>query len=212
MGIFFSLLMLSSVPTLDNAEAVVPQAEEAPKAEAAEKVDAVEKVETVEVAEAVEATEASVEEADELSPQILVGRLHPSVVHFPIAWLMLLVLCEIAALRWPEQKFLTTLSPWLLGLTIASFIPGIVSGLLRFEDVAQHDPEGQGPALLHRNLMLACTLVCSVAWALRFKLGSAPKGSGRWVYLGLILAAALLVSVGGHVGGELVYGDDYLPF
>ena len=39
------------------------------------------------------------------------------------------------------------------------------------------------------------------------------QGEGlKWLYLGLVTAATVLVYATGHAGGSMVYGEDFLPF
>jgi uncharacterized membrane protein len=167
----------------------------------------VEEIETVEEATPSEAAQ----EGPPKAPLVVAGRMHPIFVHMPIAWMMLLLLTEACAL------FIRTPQPWkhaglpLSILTCLSFIPAIVSGLLRMNELPQ-TPENLDPATLHRNAMFACAAVCLTAATLRTVLRNRWQGLIPWVYLGILMVGCGLLGYGSHLGGELVYGDEFLPF
>jgi len=144
-------------------------------------------------------------------PVVIFGRLHPALVHFPIAWIVLLLLLECMHLK-RETKinylFLNVL-PWLV---VASFIPALISGFLRFDELPQ-EQDFVGPASIHRNLMLATFLSLVLSLVCRFfTQKKRNKLFWQYCYLGLLVLAVVLGTLGGHEGGELVYGDDHLPF
>lgn len=136
----------------------------------------------------------------------LIGKLHPLTVHIPIGWLLLLVLLELAALRW---QWLTDVGLPLALLTVASFVPAMITGLLRAQDTAAVVAE---KVLQHRNMMLLAAGALLVATITRWARRKEFAGGPRIVYLLLLLLAAALMSLGGHLGGKLVFGDAYLPF
>jgi len=157
----------------------------------------------------VEVVEVSLDDEveDQLGLIAIVGRMHPAVVHFPIAWLLLLSLVDFLALGLGLEE-LRKYGPYLLGLTILSFCPAATSGFLNYAEYG----EPNTLAGLHRNLMLTAVGLCAVGLVLRLLGRNRLDGALKWVYLGLLGAAALTVSVGGHLGGKLVFGEDYLPF
>jgi uncharacterized membrane protein len=137
----------------------------------------------------------------------LLGRLHPLLVHLPIGWLLLLLLVELVALRRPGDGVERLARLLLLG-TVAVCLPAVVTGLLRADELP-----GDGAVLDHRNLMLAFSGALLVALSLRW-IGRAhplPRWRRAAIVLLLVVALGLLV-VGGHLGGELVRGEAYLPF
>ena len=142
----------------------------------------------------------------------LVGRLHPLAVHFPIAWLVLLLLGEALALRrrageaaaWPCSGLA------LLVLSVLSAVPAVVTGLIRAATLGA----GADVAAVtsHRNVALAAVTAAGVALVLRGWYRRAPLKGVKGAYLVSLGAAVILVGVAGHLGGELVFGRDYLPF
>ncbi|MEK7705488.1 MAG: DUF2231 domain-containing protein [Myxococcota bacterium] len=169
-------------------------------------------------AETNEAPADAVEELDSLDevaaptaptlPQVL-GRMHSAVVHFPIAWLPLLLLAEWLVLT-GRLAHPSLLRPWLLLGTLGAFVPAAMTGLLRLRELPQDAPS-LSTALLHRNLMLSAFLLLLLSLPLRVKLARCAV-CGRRLYLAALLVATVLVMLGGHLGGRLVFGDAYLPF
>ncbi len=169
------------------------------------KGDGVEDVETVEVKPA----PAAVPHVG--AAQRVAGRLHASVVHLPIGWLLLLLLLEGLSilLRKPAWQ-----GPCLVVLiaAVASFIPAAVSGFLRLDELGQGSTELALLGLRHRNLMLIAAALCGGALLLRLVSGPRTRGWQRGVYLMLIGAGAAVVTIAGHLGGRMVHGSDFLPF
>lgn len=144
----------------------------------------------------------------------LVGRVHPLVVHMPIAWLTLLVFAE--CIRWRRRRAPThwvhAASTALLWLSVFSFVPAMASGLLRAQAITPSS-DRFALAVEHRNLMwLACVLLGAsalVLWRGRL-VGNAGGASARaWIYRALVLLAYLTLICGADLGGQLVHGVDY---
>jgi uncharacterized membrane protein len=168
-----------------------------------------EDVEEIETVEEATVAEANTQEAP-TSPSVIAGRMHPIFVHMPIAWMMLLLMSEGLSLLLRKPSW-SSLGLPLTALTCLSFIPAIASGLLRMNELPQ-TPENLEPALLHRNAMFACATVCAIAATLRYSLRSRWHGLLPWVYLGILAVGCGLLGYGSHLGGELVYGEEFLPF
>lgn len=130
------------------------------------------------------------------------GRLHPVLVHLPIAALLLAALAEFLVLvrgeRWKPATAILVVTG-----TIGT-VAAIVSGV---------NLEGaQAPDLLQRHEVLGwLTLVggltaCGMLLAMRW----VPLR--RWPLFAVLLLTAILVSLTGHVGGAMVWGSDWLGF
>lgn len=179
---------------------------------AVEDADEVEEVEEVEEVVAVTGAATTAASSRWDAALQLVGRLHPLAVHFPIAWLVLLLLGEALALRrrageaaaWPCSGLA------LLVLSVLSAVPAVVTGLIRAATLGA----GADVAAVtsHRNVALAAVTAAGVALVLRGWYRRAPLKGVKGAYLVSLGAAVILVGVAGHLGGELVFGRDYLPF
>ena len=142
----------------------------------------------------------------------LLGRVHPLLVHFPIALLLAGALAEIlGAMRGrsgssPTARFCVGLGA--LGAALAAF-----TGWQRAEGFKAL-PGTEANVDVHRwfavgTTGLAALLALIGLWSRERKDGVRAPGLGlfRW---GLLLAA-VLVAVTAHFGGTLVYGADF-PF
>ncbi len=177
-------------------------------AEPQEEVELVEEIEIVDVVSVEPVATAST--SGGMGVSTVVGRFHPALVHLPLAGVVLLALFELLRLgRWGEG--LGKASLLLLGFTVLTALPAVASGLLRAAELA-----GKGARLsqlpAHRAVMLSAVGLAVLALAIRVLKGRNLAGVSRWIYLILVLGAAALVPLGGHLGGKLVYGDNFLPF
>lgn len=135
---------------------------------------------------------------------VLAGRLHPLLVHFPIA----LLLCATAA----ELAAMTTRRPMWHAVAILQIRAGAVSGvgaaiagwlLARAPDI---DPS---IALeWHRWLALLATGAALIAAAAT--IGPARSAARRWVYRVLLFASAAGIGLAAHLGATLVWGAHFL--
>jgi len=146
------------------------------------------------------------------------GRLHPVVVHFPIALLSVGALLEIAWVLFGKRRSRPSMSALVcvvfgaLGAAVAAWY-----GWLN----ADFEPYGRGVAFtlhLHRWLgistasLAAIAMVAGVGAVLKARAGTlvAKKmDAGTAVYRVALMLAAIGVAITGHFGGELVYGSDY---
>lgn len=136
----------------------------------------------------------------------LIGRFHPLAVHFPLA----LLLAALPAALWSRVR---RAGPWAaiadycLALGAAGAVAASALGWCAHEGGAG----ALEPVLLERHewtgfasaFLALLTLAASRA---------ARRGRrfGRW-HLPLLCLTAAVVSVAGHFGGQLVWGDDFLP-
>ena len=166
----------------------------------------IEEIETVEEIEVVEDA-GSVKQAGLFQT---IGHFHPVVLHFPIAWLILLIIVEVLVL----SGYADELNRWgfaLLVLTLLSFVPAIVSGLGLASSHSSAAAEFADKMLLHRNVNISSALTLLVAGVVRFSIGQSAVGKSKIGYYLLILIAAGLLMYGSHIGGEMVWGDGFLP-
>lgn len=135
------------------------------------------------------------------------GRLHPLVVHFPIALLLVGAAGEIVRLR-RDSEFLGRFIAWvvLLGAGAALFAAG--TGWLFAYQI--HRPPELRPFLAwHRWLgLLAVVVAFLAAWAAHLWVVT-PVPRRRWLRRILIWSAAGLVSATAHLGALLVWGTDF---
>ncbi len=180
----------------------------------AEGVEEVEEVEVIEEVEVVEPGEVAVVGDDPASAGFtlskVIGRNHPALVHLPIGFAIAVLFIELLSF------FLAKLDMGRSGLvmsgaTVAAFIPAVISGFLRSEEVfATREPPGI--FFDHRNLMIAGASIFTVSLILRLLKKDQLSGAWRYIYLALLLIAVAVLGAGGHAGGQMVYGEDFLPY
>ena len=144
----------------------------------------------------------------ELDVGTLIGRFHPALVHFPIAWLLLLALFEwYAALS--RRGDLDRLGMGLLTLTVVGLVAAATTGFIL---AGAHGLEQTAAVILHRNVELVAASSVVVAFVLRVARPTSFNGVVRWVYVALVSGGALVCLYGGHLGGKMVFGEAYLPY
>ena len=141
------------------------------------------------------------------------GRLHPLVVHFPIA----LGLVAIAAEWWRGLSRREGLSPMtlpLLWIAAASAVISTGSGLV---NAAYERGDGDDATLqLHRWFGIGTTVgFVALAWwcqalAAQATVASAKAAAALGTFRWAALVGGIAMSVTGHLGGDLVHGKGYL--
>ncbi len=126
--------------------------------------------------------------------------LHPAVVHFPVALLIVSVLLDAAGVlrrraEWTRAGFLT--------LALGSAGAGLAALTGPAEDA--RDAAAQSVLLTHQLLALGTTLVCLALVGLRIGNPGGLRGPGVWGYLALGAVLVALVVATGYAGGQLTY-------
>jgi uncharacterized membrane protein len=137
-----------------------------------------------------------------------IGRFHPALVHFPIAWAVLLLLLDAAGLFLHKQ--FEDFGKWLTASVVLAALPAIFTGYLRSAHL-ESNLELQATVSQHCTLAISATVVISLALLLRI-FGKPLEGAIKYFYLGLVGAAVLLYSLAGHLGGTIVFGVDFFKF
>lgn len=125
--------------------------------------------------------------------------IHPALVHFPFGLLFSSVLVDLAhwAGLWPETHF----AAWLMAGGLATALLAMAAGLYDFRRLT----DAQVPyALYHTAAMATAWLGFATALYLRRNVlaaGAEPPTAS----IVLALASAVVLAVGGWLGGELVY-------
>ncbi len=139
---------------------------------------------------------------------MLLGRLHPLIVHFPIGLIVAGALHEVVS--WARRRPVPSdVGSFCLALGLLSGGLAVWLGTL---NASHQSITGDSARILewHRYAGWALLMVGAAAFlagrVARSRLGS---GAAR-VYTGLVVGAALCVGVSGHFGGQLVYGSTYI--
>ena len=131
------------------------------------------------------------------------GRLHPLLVHGPVALIALVPLMEIAGLR-PRWAHLRSAAGWVLAIAVVAAFAAAFDGWLlawsggyRGRDVTRHMWGGVW-------LAAACALACGARSA------AARGGFARGAYPALLAFCMGLMVWTGHGGGAISHGDGFL--
>jgi uncharacterized membrane protein len=135
------------------------------------------------------------------------GRLHPLLVHFPIAFLLAGAAIEVA--RWRRDgAALGALERWAVGIGAAGAVLAAFTGWLFAYQV--HRPPELRPILLwHRWLGVALAGVSILAAWAAYRWAETTSPRARWARGLLVGASGVLLVVVGHLGAALVWGTDF---
>jgi uncharacterized membrane protein len=137
----------------------------------------------------------------------LLGRFHPTTIHFPIAFLLVAAVVELLGILRKKPLLTECLYPALaigsLGAVLAAALGWADAASLRF------DPDDRFTLAVHRWLGTAAALLSSAACVYDLASRRGASGGSRVVFRTLLFSSAVAVAVGAHFGGILVYGHDY---
>ena len=138
----------------------------------------------------------------------LLGRLHPIVVHFPIGLLTTAALIEVLhVLR--RRPLPSEAGTYCL---VIGILGGLVSAWFGTLNAAHQSMTGDAALAVEKHRMMAWTALVAAVAALGAGQIARRRAQIRTmaVYLGLVVATSAVVGATGHLGGGLVFGDDYL--
>jgi uncharacterized membrane protein len=132
------------------------------------------------------------------------SHLHPMLVHFPIALVLVGFLAEIAALIFRKEAGLAKMGFYLLLIGTIAAISAWLSGNLFTAEM--DGPGGQVKEYheLFANITLGLLLITSAIRIITLRQKS-KNIKLKWVAFSLYALAAISVSITGFVGGKLVY-------
>lgn len=131
--------------------------------------------------------------------------IHPALVHFSVAFVIVGGACEVAGMMLRREQ-VERFGAQLLLIGLASLVPTMISGYLAANTV---DVTQEGRELLARHerngwIVLALLLGTQFWKAWRAgNLGPAHRG----LYALLVVAAVLFLIYGAWLGGQMVYGQ-----
>jgi uncharacterized membrane protein len=136
------------------------------------------------------------------------AHLHPMIVHFPVALILVGFLAEVASLIFKGEKSLSKTAFYLLILGALSAIAAWSTGQLFTNEPTQGAIVGIYEK--HETAALITMLLMITGAALRIFLVMTKKEETllKWIAFGLYFLAFAAVSFTGYVGGIMVY--DYM--
>jgi len=133
-----------------------------------------------------------------------VAKAHPLLVHFPIALLLAGILAELVRKAGIQRERLAAAAAWCLWLGAIGAIFATISGWLNVS-VAGHSDE---TVFIHRWSGVAVAVVAVLVLLVRCWRGENRKAP-QLIALGLMILLLIAITIAGHTGGELVYGEGY---
>jgi uncharacterized membrane protein len=136
---------------------------------------------------------------------VLIGKLHPLLVHFPIALVLAAAAAEIVAIR--------TGRPGWHGVAVANLRGGAAMGAVTLIAgwVLATAPFVEATPILAWHRWTAVTAVTvTIGAALASRLSDTYSRRSLVVYRSALFTAAALIAVTGHFGAALVWGTDFL--
>jgi uncharacterized membrane protein len=134
----------------------------------------------------------------------LLGRLHPLLIHFPIALVLAAAAAEAVAMFTGNARWRTLA----VGNVRAGALFAVLAAIAGWRFAMTPDMEMSGLLQWHRWLG-SIGAVVTVAAALA-SAGGEGRLSPRRIYRTALFTAGALVGVTGHLGGLLVWGADFL--
>lgn len=134
---------------------------------------------------------------------IFLGRFHPVLVHLPIGFLLLALLLELLSLRFKERFHFLSQS------VAISLLIGAVSALMAVGSgwmLARSGGYDEAALYWHRWMGVAVVVVAVFGYLLKAKILILPPV----VVQVCLVSIFVLVTLTGHLGGNLTHGKDYL--
>jgi uncharacterized membrane protein len=139
-----------------------------------------------------------------------VGRLHPFLVHFPVALVLFAALAEILAVVRRDARmsdaarFMITGAAWVA-------VPAAIAGFAR-ADAISIPPALAGAFAVHRIAGIATPVLAFLAAGLAAGVRRSGQIWELFLYRAVLMLAAVCAALAGHFGGEIVFGAGFFPF
>ena len=137
----------------------------------------------------------------------LVGRLHPLVLHFPIALLLLAAAVEGARCFRSDPR-LARLTLLLLALGAVGALAAACTGWI-FARESHPEPALRAILLWHRWLGVATAGLAVFTWLAAHRWADDSRPKFRWIPRLLTWLTVVILTIAAHLGALVVWGADY---
>jgi len=135
----------------------------------------------------------------------LAGRLHPLLLHFPIALVVVAALAELVAMLTHHRESHVVAVANIRAAAAFAVATAFTGWLLASSSVVD-----DMRSLQWHRWMGTTAAVATLAAALATAGIDRHSSTARWRYRLALWTAALLVGIAGHLGARLVWGADFL--
>nr|WP_306422305.1 DUF1549 domain-containing protein [Algoriphagus sp. AGSA1] len=133
------------------------------------------------------------------------GRLHPLIVHFPIALLVVAAIMELFTFG----KFDSKIRPGILMLAAIGAVSAIIAAPMGWLLAMNEGTSGE-LLDLHQWVGIGTAAFSVVTLFFLSKIRSNPDSTQVKAYRATLFLTAICVSAAGHFGGSLTHGEDFL--
>jgi len=136
---------------------------------------------------------------------LFLGRFHPTILHFPIGFIMAVFILEFCILFFRAKHFEPAAFLLFCLTTLAAISTASLGVLLSLEG-------GYDSHVLFLHRATGMAVAVSSVWALVIKIRARRTESIRLTayYRGILLVMVILMVTAGHHGGSLTHGSNYL--
>lgn len=134
-----------------------------------------------------------------------IQHIHPMVVHFPIALILVGFMAELFYLFFRKEPFLQAASFWLFCAGAVTAALAYASGLFLTKELYGEAGVVQSSHELFAELTVIIALV-GAAFKIYLKAEGKENGFLKWIAFAFYAATTIFVSITGYYGGVLVYG------
>jgi uncharacterized membrane protein len=133
----------------------------------------------------------------------LTGRLHPLLIHFPIALVLVAAAAEFVATTTARREW-RVVAVANLRAGALFMVAAAISGWLLAATV---EPS---PSLEYHRLLGTAAAIAVVATTLTTTAAAMRDPNGWWPYRMSLFTTAVLVGIAGHLGAVLVWGANFV--
>jgi uncharacterized membrane protein len=133
------------------------------------------------------------------------GRLHPLVVHFPIALLVFAAFLELFTIGKFQSKLRPGINALVVGGALSSMMAAVFGWLLA-------ENEGISGTVLdqHQQIGIITSIICLFLLLFLFQTSIKNQLNKIKLYRGILFTTTIGVIIAGHLGASLTHGEDYL--
>jgi uncharacterized membrane protein len=137
------------------------------------------------------------------------GRLHPALVHFPLALLIVAFVAEMCTVATRNGRY-SDIARFLVNMAAWVAIPAAATGFCR-ADLITMDAAQRHAFAIHRVLGIASPVLSFLAAGLAAGVSRSGQIWELMLYRVVLAMAAVCVAVAGYYGGEIVFGAGFFP-